>query len=42
MAITSVGQRYKSTESWQDYWTGTRTTCRGKDTPMNIGKARDN
>ena len=42
MAITSVEQRYKLTESWQDYQTGIETIYRGRDVPMDIGKARDN
>ena len=42
MVITSVGQGYKSMESWQDYRTGTRTTYGGRDTLINIGKVKDN
>lgn len=42
MAITSVEQWYKSIGSQQDYRTETETIYRGKCTPMNIGKAREN
>jgi len=42
MAIISVGQEYKSTESQQDYRTETETIYRGRRVPMNIGKAKDN
>ena len=38
MAITSVGQEYKSTESQHDYKTTTRTTFGGRETLMDIGK----
>jgi len=42
MAITSIEQEYKSTESQQDYKIRTRTTYRGRDILMNIGKTKDN
>jgi len=42
VAITSVGQRYKSIKSQQDYKTGTQTTYRGRSTLIDIGKARKN
>ena len=42
IAITSVGQEYKFTEGRQDYQTETGMTYRGRDTSMDIGKARDN
>ena len=42
VAITSVGQGYKSTEGWQDYKTSTGTTYRGRGQPMDIGKSNDN
>ena len=29
-------------EKWYDYWTGTRTTYRGRGLPMNIGKSNNN
>ena len=40
--ITSVRQGYKSTEEQQDYKIETRTIYRERDTPMDIGKAKDN
>jgi len=42
VAITSVGQGYKSTEGRHDYKTGTGTTYGGRGQPMNIGKSNDN
>ena len=42
MAIISIEQEYKSTESQQDYKIRTRTIYREKGIPMNIGKAKDN
>ena len=42
VAITSVGQGYKSMEGQHDYKTGTGTTYRGQGQPMNIGKSNDN
>ena len=42
MEITLVKQEYESTESWQDYKIGIKTTYRGRGTPMNIRKAREN
>ena len=42
VAITSVGQGYKSTEGQQDYKMSTRTTYRGRGQPMDIGKSNDN
>jgi len=40
--IILIEQGYKSIESWQDYKTGTGTTCREKDIYIDIGKAKDN
>jgi len=40
--ITSVRQRYKSTEEHHDYKTGTRTTYGGQEQPIDIGKFNDN
>jgi len=42
VAITSVGQGYKSTEGQQDYKTSTGTTYGGRGQPMDIGKSNDN
>ena len=42
MAITIVGQGYKSMESRHDYKTSTRTTFGGRGAPMDIGKSRNN
>jgi len=42
VAITSVGQGYKSTEGHHDYKTGTGTTYGGRGQPMDIGKSNDN
>ena len=42
VAITSVGQEYKSTESQHDYRTGTGTTFGGRGAPIDIGKSQDN
>lgn len=42
MAITSVRQEYKSTESRYDYRTGIGVTYGGKRVPIDIGKSRDN
>ena len=42
VAITSVGQGYKSTEGRQDYKTGTGMTYRRRGQPMDIGKFNDN
>jgi len=42
IAITSVGQEYKSTESRQDYKTRTRIAYRGRGIPMDIGKVKNN
>ena len=42
VAITSVGQGYKSTEGWQDYKTSTRIIYRGWGQPIDIGKSNDN
>jgi len=39
VAITSVGQGYKSMESQHDYKTGMKTMFGGQETPMNIGKS---
>jgi len=42
VAITSVGQEYKSTEGCHGYKTSTRTTYRGRGQLMDIGKSNDN
>jgi len=42
MAITSVGQGYKSTEGCHDYKTNTGITYRGRGQPMDIGKSNNN
>ena len=42
VAITSVGQGYKSMEGQYNYKTSTRTTYRGQGQPMDIGKSNDN
>ena len=42
VAIILVGQKYDSTESWQDYRTGIEMTYEGKDISINIEKAKDN
>ena len=42
VAITLVGQRYESMKSQQDYRTEIETTYKGRDTSMNIGKAKEN
>ena len=42
MVIISVNQGYKSTEEWHDYWIETRTTYRGQELPMDIGKSNNN
>ena len=42
VAITSVEQEYKSTESQKDYRIGTGTTYRGREIAIDIGKSRDN
>ena len=42
VAITLVGQGYKSTEGRHDYKTGTGTTYGGRGQPMDIGKSNDN
>jgi len=42
VAITSVGQRYESTEGYHDYKTSTGTTYSSKGQPMDIGKSNDN
>ena len=42
VAITSVGQGYKSTEGHHNYKTGIGTTYRGRGQPMNIGKSNNN
>ena len=40
--IISVGQRYESTKIRQDYRIGSEIIYEGKETPMNIGKSKDN
>ena len=42
VAITSVGQGYKSMKEQQDYKTETGTTYRGQGQPMDIGKSNNN
>ena len=42
VTITSIRQGYKSTESRQNYRTRTGMIYRGRGTPMDIGKAKDN
>ena len=42
MAITSVGQGYKSTEEHHDIKTGTRMTYREQGQPIDIGKSNKN
>ena len=42
VVITLVRQRYKLTESWQDYQTEIGITYGGRDIPVDIRKARDN
>ena len=42
VAITSVGQGYKSTEGRYDYKTSTRTIYGGRGQPMDIGKSNNN
>ena len=42
VAITSVGQGYKSTKGRHNYKMGTGTTYGGKGQPMDIGKSNDN
>jgi len=42
VAITVVGQEYKSTESQHDYKTSTRTTFGERGSPIDIGKSRNN
>ena len=39
MVITSVGQRYKSTESQHDYKMGIGTIFGEQRVPMDIGKS---
>jgi len=42
VAITSVGQEYKSTEGRHNYKTNTGITYGGRGQPMDIGKSNDN
>ena len=42
VAITSVGQGYKSTEGQHDYKMSTGTIYGGRGQPMDIGKSNDN
>jgi len=42
VAITSVGQGYKSTKERHDYKTGIETTYGGQELPMDIGKSKEN
>jgi len=42
VAITSVGQGYKSIEGCHDYKTSTRITYGRRGQPMDIGKSNDN
>ena len=39
VAITLVGQEYKSTEGYYDYWIGTGTTYRTRGLYMDIRKS---
>ena len=42
VAITSVEQDYKSTESKDEYRTGIRITYKRRGIPIDIGKSKDN
>ena len=42
VAITSVGQKYESTEGRHDYKTSTRMTYGERGQPMDIGKSNEN
>jgi len=42
VAITSVGQEYKSTEGRHNYKTSTGMTYRGRGQLMDVGKSNDN
>ena len=42
VAITSVGQEYKSTEGCHNYKISTGTTYREQEQPMDIGKSNEN
>ena len=42
MKITSVEQRYESTEEWHDYKTGTGITYGRRGQLIDIGKSNDN
>jgi len=42
VVIISVGQGYESTEGRHDYKTGTGTTYKEREQPMDIGKFNDN
>jgi len=42
VAITSVGQEYKSTEGCHDYKTSTGTTYGGRGQLIDIGRSNDN
>ena len=42
VAITAVEQEYESMESRHNYKTSTVITFRGRGTPMDIGKSRNN
>jgi len=42
VAITSVGQGYKSTEGCYNYKTSTGTTYGSRGQPMDIGRSNDN
>jgi len=42
VAITSVGQGYKSMEGHHDYKTSTGTTYRERGQPINIRKSNEN
>ena len=41
MAITLVGQGYKSIEEQHDYRISTETTYKGQEMPMDISKTKD-
>ena len=42
MTIILVGQGYKFTKSWHDHKTKTETTYGGRETPIDIGKSKEN
>ena len=42
VAIILVGQRYKSTEEWNNYKISTGVTYEGWEQPIDIGKSNEN